>query len=457
MSTERKRLFIKTYGCQMNVYDSQRMRDVLTPLGYEPSDTPEGADLVVLNTCHIREKASEKLYSELGRLRPLKEAKAGSGTPMTIAVAGCVAQAEGAEIMNRAPVVDLVVGPQTYHRLPELIANTHRARGEALDTEFEPDEKFDALAIGRQVEGYTAFVTVQEGCDKFCSFCVVPYTRGAEWSRPVDQITAEIRALAAQGVREVTLLGQNVNAFHGAPPAGREADGPWTLGKLLRHVAMIGGIDRIRYTTSHPRDMDDALIAAHRDVPEVMPYLHLPVQAGSDRILKAMNRKHTFDEYADVIARVREARPDIAISGDFIVGFPGETDADFEATMEGVRRVSHASAFSFKYSRRPGTPGAALPGQVDDAVATERLHRLQALLEDQQRAFNEAQIGKTLPVLFEKHGREPGQLHGRSPYLQSVHCDAPEHLLGQIVDVRIMSATRSSLSGVLAAGKADAA
>jgi tRNA-2-methylthio-N6-dimethylallyladenosine synthase len=457
MGTERKRLFIKTYGCQMNVYDSQRMRDVLTPLGYEPSDTPDGADLVVLNTCHIREKASEKLYSELGRLRPLKAAKAETGAPMTIAVAGCVAQAEGAEIMTRAPVVDLVVGPQTYHRLPELIASAHRARGEALETEFEPDEKFDALNIDRQVEGYTAFVTVQEGCDKFCSFCVVPYTRGAEWSRPVDQITAEVRALAAKGVREVTLLGQNVNAFHGEPPAGREADGPWTLGMLLRHLAMIGGIDRIRYTTSHPRDMDDDLIAAHRDVPEVMPYLHLPVQAGSDKILKAMNRKHSFAEYEELIGRIREARPDIAISGDFIVGFPGETDRDFEATMEGVRRVNYASAFSFKYSRRPGTPGAALPGQVEDAVATERLHRLQALLEDQQRAFNLSQIGKTLPVLFEKPGREPGQLHGRSPYLQSVHCDAPEQLIGQIVEVRVEAATRSSLTGVLAGGKADAA
>ncbi|MEN0652921.1 tRNA (N6-isopentenyl adenosine(37)-C2)-methylthiotransferase MiaB [Hyphobacterium sp. WM6] len=457
MGTERKRVFIKTYGCQMNVYDSQRMRDVLAPLGYEPSDTPDGADLVVLNTCHIREKASEKLYSELGRLRPLKAARAETGAPMTIAVAGCVAQAEGAEIMTRAPVVDLVVGPQTYHRLPELIARTHRARGEALETEFEPDEKFDALNIDRQVEGYTAFVTVQEGCDKFCSFCVVPYTRGAEWSRPVDQITAEVRALAAKGIREVTLLGQNVNAFHGAPPAGREADGPWTLGKLLRHIAMIGGIDRIRYTTSHPRDMDDDLIAAHRDVAEVMPYLHLPVQAGSDRILKAMNRKHSFAEYEDLIGRIRDARPDIAISGDFIVGFPGETDADFEATMEGVRRVHYASAFSFKYSRRPGTPGAALPGQVDDAVATERLHALQALLEDQQRAFNRSQIGRVLPVLFEKAGREPGQLHGRSPYLQSVHCDAPEQLIGQIVEVRVEAATRSSLTGVLAGGKADAA
>ena len=456
MSSTRKRLFIKTYGCQMNVYDSERMRDVLAPLGYEPAEEPDGADLVILNTCHIREKAAEKVYSELGRLRPLKEEKAASGG-MTIAVAGCVAQAEGAEIMKRAPVVDLVVGPQTYHKLPELIAQAHRARGEALDTEFEVEDKFDRLAGERQVEGYSAFVTVQEGCDKFCTFCVVPYTRGAEWSRPVDQIVAEVRGLAAKGVREVTLLGQNVNAFHGAPPSGREADGAWGLGQLVRHIALIGGIERIRFTTSHPRDMDDDLIAAFADEPKLMPYFHLPVQAGSDKILKAMNRQHTAAEYVAIIERLRTARPDIAISGDMIVGFPGETDADFEATLDLVREVNYASCFSFKYSRRPGTPGAAMFNQIDEAVKGERLAVLQDLLNAQQVAFNESQIGRTLPVLFEKPGRQDGQLHGRSPYLQAVHVEAPAEMIGHIGQVVIERASRNALAGRLAGGERSAA
>jgi tRNA-2-methylthio-N6-dimethylallyladenosine synthase len=456
MSSTRKRLFIKTYGCQMNVYDSERMRDVLAPLGYEPAEEPDGADLVILNTCHIREKAAEKVYSELGRLRPLKEEKAASGG-MTIAVAGCVAQAEGAEIMKRAPVVDLVVGPQTYHKLPELIAQAHRARGEALDTEFEVEDKFDRLAGERQVEGYSAFVTVQEGCDKFCTFCVVPYTRGAEWSRPVDQIIAEVRGLAAKGVREVTLLGQNVNAFHGAPPSGREADGAWGLGQLVRHIALIGGIERIRFTTSHPRDMDDDLIAAFADEPKLMPYFHLPVQAGSDKILKAMNRQHTAAEYIAIIERLRTARPDIAISGDMIVGFPGETDADFEATLDLVREVNYASCFSFKYSRRPGTPGAAMFNQIDEAVKGERLAVLQDLLNAQQVAFNESQIGRTLPVLFEKPGRQDGQLHGRSPYLQAVHVEAPAEMIGHIGQVVIERASRNALAGRLAGGERSAA
>lgn len=456
MGSTRKRLYIKTYGCQMNVYDSERMRDVLTPLGYEPADAPEGADLVILNTCHIREKAAEKVYSELGRLRPLKEDKAATGG-MTVAVAGCVAQAEGAEIMKRAPVVDLVVGPQTYHKLPELIAQAHRARGEALDTEFEVEDKFDRLAGERQVEGYSAFVTVQEGCDKFCTFCVVPYTRGAEWSRPVDQIVAEVRGLAAQGVREVTLLGQNVNAFHGEPPAGREADGPWGLGQLVRHIALIGGIERIRFTTSHPRDMDDDLIAAFADEPKLMPYFHLPVQSGSDKILKAMNRQHTAEAYVAIIERLRAARADIAISGDMIVGFPGETDSDFEATLDLVRQVNYASCFSFKYSRRPGTPGAAMVQQVDEAVKGERLAVLQDLLNDQQIAFNESQIGRTLPVLFEKPGRQDGQLHGRSPYLQAVHVDGPAEMIGQIGQVTIERASRNALAGRLVGGERSAA
>jgi tRNA-2-methylthio-N6-dimethylallyladenosine synthase len=456
MSSTRKRLFIKTYGCQMNVYDSERMTDLLAPLGYEASDQPDGADLVILNTCHIREKAAEKVYSELGRLRPLKEEKADQGG-MTIAVAGCVAQAEGPEIMKRAPVVDLVVGPQTYHKLPELIARVHRDKGEALETEFEVEDKFDKLAVERKVDGPTAFVTVQEGCDKFCTFCVVPYTRGAEWSRPVDQITAEVRQLAAKGVREITLLGQNVNAYHGEAPSGREADGPWTLGQLLRHLALIGGIERLRYTTSHPNDMDEDLIAAHRDEEKLMPYLHLPIQSGSDKVLRAMNRKHTYGAYRDLIGRIREARPDIAMSGDFIVGFPGESDADFEATMQCVREIGYASAFSFKYSRRPGTPGAGMHPQIDEAVKTERLAALQALLEEQQRGFNADQVGRILPVLFERAGKQAGQLHGRSPYLQAVHVEAPVELMGQIVPVEITGATRNALSGRLAAPKKDAA
>jgi tRNA-2-methylthio-N6-dimethylallyladenosine synthase len=431
-----KRLYIKTYGCQMNVYDSERMADVLAPLGYGMTDDPATADLVVLNTCHIREKATEKVYSELGQLKRLKATKPEG---MTIAVAGCVAQAEGEEIMRRQPAVDLVVGPQAYHQLPELIARAHRARGERLAADFAPDEKFDALPLERRPSGVSAFLTVQEGCDKFCTFCVVPYTRGGEWSRSPDAIEAEARALADKGVREVTLLGQNVNAY--------AADGG--LAALIRRLAKIPGLDRIRYTTSHPRDMDDALIAAHADVPQLMPYLHLPVQAGSDKVLRAMNRAHTADSYVRLIARIRAARPDIAISGDFIVGFPGERESDFEATLSLVREVGYASAFSFKYSRRPGTPAAAMAGQVAPEVADQRLQRLQALLDEQQRAFNAAQAGRTLRVLFEKAGRHPGQLVGKSPYLQAVHVTAPDRMLGQIVPVKVESAGANSLAGVL--------
>jgi tRNA-2-methylthio-N6-dimethylallyladenosine synthase len=441
-----KRLFIKTYGCQMNVYDSERMADVLSPLGYAMTDSPESADLVVLNTCHIREKATEKVYSELGKIREMKEARlAEDGSVMTIAVAGCVAQAEGEEIMRRQPAVDLVVGPQAYHQLPELIARTHRARGERLAADFAPDAKFDALPA-RRPTGVTAFLTVQEGCDKFCTFCVVPYTRGGEYSRAAEAIEAEARDLAAKGVREVTLLGQNVNAYAGA---GLEEEGGG-LAALVRRLAKIEGLDRIRYTTSHPRDMDDALIAAHGEVAELMPFLHLPVQSGSDRILKAMNRQHTAESDLQLIEKIRAARPDIAISGDFIVGFPGERDSDFEATLALVREVGHAGAFSFKYSRRPGTPAAAMPGQVAEAVKDERLARLNALLDEQARAFNASQIGKVLPVLFERKGRHPGQLVGRSPYLQAVHALAADGLIGQIVPVRIEDAARMSLAGALA-------
>jgi tRNA-2-methylthio-N6-dimethylallyladenosine synthase len=431
-----KRVYIKTYGCQMNVYDSERMADVLAPLGYGVTDDPARADLVVLNTCHIREKATEKVYSELGQLKRLKADRPGG---MTIAVAGCVAQAEGEEIMRRQPAVDLVVGPQAYHQLPELIARAHRARGERLAADFAPDEKFDALPATRRPSGVTAFLTVQEGCDKFCTFCVVPYTRGGEWSRPAEAIEAEARVLADKGVREVTLLGQNVNAYAGEGG----------LAGLIRRLAKIPGLDRIRYTTSHPRDMDEALIAAHAEVPEMMPYLHLPVQAGSDKVLRAMNRAHTAKSYVRLIEKIRSRRPDIAISGDFIVGFPGEREADFEATLGLVREVGYASAFSFKYSRRPGTPASAMPGQVAEAVKEERLQRLQALLNAQQQAFNATQAGRTLDVLFEKSGRHPGQLVGRSPYLQAVHVTAPDRLLGKIVPVKVESAGRNSLAGVL--------
>jgi tRNA-2-methylthio-N6-dimethylallyladenosine synthase len=435
-----KRLFIKTYGCQMNVYDSERMADVLRPLGYGVTDRVEDADLVVLNTCHIREKAAEKVYSELGRIKEMRAAKAeAGGGRMGVVVAGCVAQAEGEEIMRRAPVVDLVVGPQAYHKLPELIARTARKTGERLAADFAPEAKFDALAGQRKVEGVTAFLTVQEGCDKFCTFCVVPYTRGGEYSRPSDAILDEARQLADQGVREVTLLGQNVNAYAGEGG----------LAGLVRRLARIDGIDRIRYTTSHPRDMDEALIAAHAEVEQLMPYLHLPVQSGSDKVLRAMNRQHTVDTYLKLIERVRAARPDIALSGDFIVGFPGESDKDFEDTLALIRTVQHAAAFSFKYSKRPGTPASAMPGQVDEAVKDERLQRLQTLLVEQQMAFNAAQVGKTLPVLFERKGRHEGQVVGRSPYLQGVHAAGPDRLIGQIVPVRMTASSLNSLTGEL--------
>ena len=434
-----KRLFIKTYGCQMNVHDSERMADVLRPHGYRLTDVMDGADLVVLNTCHIREKATEKVYSELGRVKALKLAKAEAGGEMIIAVAGCVAQAEGAEIMNRQTAVDLVIGPQSYHRLPELIAKAHRARGERLAADFDAEEKFDALPEGRKVSGVTAFLTVQEGCDRFCTFCVVPYTRGAEYSRPAGAIEAEARSLVEGGVREITLLGQNVNAYTNDQGGG--------LAALIRRLARIPGLARLRYTTSHPADMDQTLIQAHGEVEALMPYLHLPVQSGSDRILKAMNRAHTVESFLRTLERIRAARPDIALSSDFIVGFPGETDADFEATLDLVSQVRFASAFSFKYSRRPGTPASAMTGQISEAVKTERLARLQILLEAQQRAFNAEQVGKVAPVLFERPGRHAGQVIGRSPYLQAVHCEGPIELIGRIEPVTIVASAHNSLTG----------
>ena len=446
MNAPLKKLHIKTYGCQMNVYDSERMVDLLRPLGYEVSDHADGADLVLLNTCHIREKASEKVYSEIGRLKELRDEKTARGEGrMTIAIAGCVAQAEGAEIMHRAPAVDLVIGPQAYHQLPELIARTHRSKGERLAADFAPEAKFDALTTERTVTGPTAFLTVQEGCDKFCTFCVVPYTRGAEWSRPVAAIVDEARALAAKGVRELTLLGQNVNAYNGAGSDGT----PATLAKLMYALAEIDGIDRLRYTTSHPNDMGDDLIDAHRDLPAVMPYLHLPVQSGSDKILRAMNRKHTRQSYYDLVARIKAARPDLALSGDFIVGFPGETDKDFEDTLDLVRHVGYASAFTFKYSPRPGTPAAVMPNQVEEAVANDRLQRLNALIIEQQQAFKQQLVGQTIPVLFEKPGRYNQQAIGRSPWLQSVFVEDAAHLIGQIVSVRIVALGNNSLQGEL--------
>jgi tRNA-2-methylthio-N6-dimethylallyladenosine synthase len=435
-----KKLYIKTYGCQMNVYDSERMAETLGAQGYEQVDRPEGADMILLNTCHIREKAAEKVYSELGRFKPLREAN----PDLKIGVAGCVAQAEGEEIVRRQPMVDLVVGPQTYHRLPKMLEAL--SRGEtALDTDFPDEDKFDHLPKGRKARrGPTAFLTVQEGCDKFCSFCVVPYTRGAEVSRPVARLLTEAEDLVERGVREITLLGQNVNAYHGAGPDGAE----WGLARLIRRLAEIDGLDRIRFTTSHPNDMDDDLITAHGDCDKLMPYLHLPVQAGSDRILKAMNRKHTAEGYIRLIERIRAARPDLALSGDFIVGFPGETEEDFRQTLALVETVGYASAYSFKYSPRPGTP-AAERGQVDPAEADDRLQRLQALLTRQQRATQDAMVGRKVSVLFEKPGRMAGQMTGKSEYLHAVHAEAAPDLAGQIARVEIVESGPNSLSGRL--------
>jgi len=448
-ATAMKKVFVKTYGCQMNVYDSERMLDALAERGFTPTATMDDAELIVLNTCHIREKAAEKVYSELGRVRAVKAVRTKNGKKTVVTVAGCVAQAEGEEMLARAPVVDLVIGPQAYHRLPDLAAAV-RAGGDAhVETEFPVEGKFDHLpAPGMkrlQSRGATAFVTIQEGCDKFCTFCVVPYTRGAEFSRPVEAIVAEAEALVGAGVKEITLLGQNVNAYHGTGSDGRD----WGLGRLLFRLARIDGLHRLRYTTSHPRDVEDELIAAHRDLSQVMPYLHLPVQSGSDRILKAMNRGHSTMDYIRTIERIRAARPDLALSSDFIVGFPGETDADFNATMALVNEVTYAQAYSFKYSARPGTPAADMDGAVEEAVKTDRLAKLQALLKTQQNRFNDAMTGRIVPVLFERTGRQSGQLTGRSPYLQAVHADGPQVLLGQIADVEILAAGSNSLSGLL--------
>lgn len=439
-----RKVFIKTYGCQMNVYDSVRMSDALAKDGYVQTEDMGEADLVLLNTCHIREKAAEKVYSALGRLRDMKKSREEQGREFMIGVAGCVAQAEGEEILRRAPAVDVVIGPQTYHRLPDALK---RVRGgeRVIETEYAVEDKFEHLPVAEKAtlrsRGVTAFLTVQEGCDKFCTFCVVPYTRGSEVSRPVRQIVDEAMKLVDAGVREITLLGQNVNAWQGEGPKGEK----WGLAELLYRLAEIPGLARLRYTTSHPRDMDDRLIGAHRDLRILMPYLHLPVQSGSDSILKAMNRRHTGEEYIQLIEKIRSARPDIAMSGDFIVGFPGETDRDFEDTMAMVETVKYAQAFSFKYSTRPGTPGADLTDQVAEDVKAERLERLQALLLRQQKEFAESLVGKTMDVLLEKPGRMPEQLIGRSPWLQSVNLDAKTLKIGDIVNVRITATGPNSL------------
>lgn len=448
-----RKLHVKSYGCQMNVYDSNRMADLLTHHSYVETASPEDADLIILNTCHIREKAAEKVYSELGRIRKLKHDAARGGRNLIVAVAGCVAQAEGEEIVRRAPVVDMVIGPQNYHRLPALLAQAERGT-KVVDTEFPIEDKFDHLApaptAAIRARGVTAFVTVQEGCDKFCTFCVVPYTRGTEVSRPMAAIVAEVENLANAGVCEINLIGQNVNAYHGKAENGR----PATLGQLLHRLARVPGVRRLRYTTSHPGDMDESLVAAHRDLAPLMPQLHLPVQSGSDRVLAAMNRRHTRAEYLDVIARLRAARPDMAFTSDFIVGFPGETEEDFGDTLRIVEDVRFAGAFSFKYSSRPGTPAAGRDDQIADKVKTERLARLQECIERHQSAFNRDCVGRSLEVLFEKPGRLPGQLTGRSPYLQPVQVMAPSSLIGRIATVRITDVGSNSLFGALHSAEA---
>ncbi len=489
MSHLNKRVFIKTYGCQMNVYDSERMKDILSAIGYQETKKEENADLIILNTCHIREKATEKVYSEIGRIKSLQKHlennsksrlsdKTGANLEQSniktspqkskqiIAIVGCTAQAEGIEIKKRAPIVDLVIGSQSYQHLPELIKKIEKGEKIAEKIEFNTTEKFKSLNQPRRIKTYTAFVTIQEGCDKFCTFCVVPYTRGAEVSRSVDDITNEVRMLVQKGVKEITLLGQNVNAYHASIPytpknqsgvstntnqrqPTHQSNINWGLGDLLKHLAKINGLERLRFTTSHPKDMNDDLFNAFQNEPKLMPYLHLPVQSGSDKILKAMNRQHCFSDYVDIIRRLRKIRPDIALSGDFIVGFPGETEEDFQETLKAVETIGYAQAFSFKYSTRPGTPGAMKKDQIPESVKSVRLSKLQDLLRAQQSEFNQSQLGKTLPVLFEKKGRKQGQIHGRSPYLQSVHVMASESFIGQILPVYIVNTSQNSLTGKL--------
>jgi tRNA-2-methylthio-N6-dimethylallyladenosine synthase len=439
--TQNKKLFIKTYGCQMNVYDSERMAELLGAEGYTETKTPDDADMILLNTCHIREKAAEKIYSELGRYKVLKAEK----PDLKIGVAGCVAQAEGAEIMRRQPMVDLVVGPQSYHRLAALEAKT-RLGEKAIDTDFPEEDKFAHLkSRPKSKRGPSAFLTVQEGCDKFCAFCVVPYTRGAEISRPADRVLSEARNLVERGVREITLLGQNVNAYHGS---GVGSDDSWTLAKLIWALNDVDGLERIRFTTSHPNDMTDELIDAHGECPKLMPYLHLPVQSGSDKILKRMNRSHTAESYRNVVERLRDARPDILLSGDFIVGFPEETEEDFQATMDLIKDVRYGQAYSFKYSTRPGTP-AAERAQLEEEVKSERLQRLQALISDQQKHIQASMVGRKVQVLFEKPGRFEDQMVGKSEYLHAVHVTGSQAKVGDIATVKISSSATNSLAGLI--------
>lgn len=442
-----KRVLVKSYGCQMNVYDAERMTDILDGQGYQATENIEDADLIILNTCHIREKAADKVYSELGRLRDLKAERKNAGQDFKIVVAGCVAQAEGKQIIRREPAVDLVIGPQSYQNLPELLANKSRAR--IVDTDFPVDDKFKSLPSPShdraKARGVSAFVTIQEGCDKFCTFCVVPYTRGSEYSRPVAEVIAEVKRLADVGIREVTLLGQNVNAYHGLDEDSHST----SLGHLLKQVSEISGIERIRYTTSHPLEMDESLANAHRDIPEVMPYLHLPVQSGSDKILAAMNRRHTAVDYLDAIALMRRKKADIVFSSDFIVGFPGETEDDFQATLSLIEQVGFASAYSFKYSVRPGTPAAEMDNQVPEDVKDRRLQTLQSLIAKQQRLYQDSMVGKTLDILVERKGRHPGQVAGKSPHLLAVAFDAPADYIGRIVKVRITDSVTNSLVGTL--------
>ena len=463
-----KKVFVKSYGCQMNVYDAERMADMLATEGYSETKAMEEADLVILNTCHIREKAAEKVYSELGRVRELKQERETRGQETKVVVAGCVAQAEGEEIVRRQPAVDIVVGPQAYHRLPELLAQAERKAAirragkrlpgaGVLDTDFPAESKFDHLPPPQGVRAGSAFLSIQEGCDKFCTFCVVPYTRGAEYSRPASAVLSEARQLVAAGAIEITLLGQNVNAYHGEAPSSSTGGSTWSLARLIHALAEIDGVARIRYTTSHPRDMDDDLIAAHGAVPQLMPYLHLPVQSGSDRILEAMNRRHGRDLFLGLVDRLRHARADLALSSDFIVGFPGESDADFDDTMRLVDEVGFASAFSFKYSRRPGTPGSAMPDQVPEAVKSARLAALQALLGQQARDFNISKVGTTVPVLFAETGRKPGQIIGKTPWLQSVYAAGNPRLIGHIVEARLIEGHANSLAGEIVSRAYEAA
>lgn len=440
-NTANKKLYIKTWGCQMNVYDSRRMADILRPLGYEEVEQPDGADMIILNTCHIREKATDKVFSEIGRLKEHKQAKEAKGEKVLMAVAGCVAQAEGDFILERAPAIDMVFGPQTYHQLPEMVLQAN-GNDRVVNTDFPVMSKFDQLPE-EQSQGASAFLSIQEGCDKFCTFCVVPYTRGAEYSRNVEAIVEEARRLVDDGAKEITLLGQNVNAFHGEAKDGSI----WGLGRLIEAVAEVDGVERIRYTTSHPRDVDEELLNAHRNIEKLMPFLHLPVQSGSDKILKAMNRKHTADDYRRIVEDLRKARKDLVFSSDFIVGFPGETDADHEDTMQLIRDVVFASAYSFKYSARPGTPAANMTNLVREDVKSDRLMELQTLINEQYLAFNQSTVDTVVPVLFERKGRHEGQLQGRTPFYQAINVPANDRLLDQIVDVKITSATANAVIG----------